>query len=134
MNSAGVHLMQFFCAVFGAVLFLQSGLDKVLDWSGNKTYLRGYFEKSPLRHFLGFQLFVITALEMLAGICSAAGALTLLFGGRPGLAIVGALAGMVTILLLFFGQRVAKDYAGAASMTGYFLSLLVSVGVLAGLD
>jgi uncharacterized membrane protein YphA (DoxX/SURF4 family) len=40
--------------LYTAVLFLQSGLDKVTDRAGNVSYIGGFFEKTPSvrwRHF-----------------------------------------------------------------------------------
>ena len=69
MNSFPLWVAQVLASAFLAVLFLQSGLDKVLDWKGNKEWLTGYFAKSPLRHFPRFLLFNITVLDVvLAGL------------------------------------------------------------------
>jgi hypothetical protein len=46
-------------------------------------------------------------------------------------AYLGALIGGVNIVALFFGQRVAKDYAGAAALVPYFLLALTAIYVLA---
>jgi diacylglycerol kinase len=35
------------------------------------------------------------------------------------------------VLALFFGQRIAKDYAGAAVLVPYFLLVLVAMYLLA---
>jgi hypothetical protein len=48
-------------------------------------------------------------------------------------AFYGALTAGVAILGLFFGQRVAKDYAGAAVLVPYFLLALAGVYLLAEL-
>ena len=41
-------VLQLLAAVFHAVLFLQSGVDKVVDKAGNLEWLRGHFKSSPL--------------------------------------------------------------------------------------
>ncbi len=120
-----VLVIQLAVTLFLAVLFLQSGLDKVFDWSGNKRYLTQHFEKSPLKATVPLLLPVITALEVLAGVCCAGGALLLLFGQGSLVAFVGAALSSVALLSLFFGQRMAKDYAGAGGLVPYFL---LSVG------
>jgi len=33
----------------------------------------------------------------------------------------------VTILILFFGQRVAKDYLGAADLVPYFILIMLGI-------
>jgi hypothetical protein len=127
MSSLSLWVAQTLAAGFLAILFLQSGLDKVLDWKGNKEYLGGYFAKTPLRRFSTFLLLNITVLEMLTGVVSAAGALTVLFTRHSEIAFVGATLAGLNVLALFFGQRLAKDYASAAGMVPYALFAIGSV-------
>ena len=123
-------LAQGFVGAFLAVLFLQSGLDKVFDWSGNKAYVKGYLEKTPMRRFSGFLFFVITMLEVLAGVVSAAGVLSTVLVRETGLGLFGAFLAASSIISLFMGQRLAKDYASAAAMVPYFLTTLVALMLL----
>jgi hypothetical protein len=46
-------------------------------------------------------------------------------------AYLGAVVAGVNIIALFFGQRVSKDYAGAAALVPYFLLVLAAIYVLA---
>ena len=119
--------MQVLTAAFLAVLFLQSGLDKMIDRDGNLQWLNGHFSKSPLADFVIPMLSVITFVEMIAGILSALGALVIFVGGSAFPAFCGALMAALGLLMLFFGQRVAKDYAGAAVLVNYFLLALVAL-------
>ncbi|AEI62098.1 hypothetical protein [Corallococcus macrosporus] len=124
-----VWLLQALCAVFLAILFLQSGLDKVIDWKGNLGWLTGHFAKSPLRGVVPLMLATITLLELAAGALSAAGLVALVATGSAALAFWGALLSAVSLVALFFGQRMAKDYAGAGGLVPYFLLTLVAVYV-----
>ena len=124
-------LAQTFVGAFLAVLFLQSGLDKVLDWSGNKAYVTGYLEKTPLRRVGGLLFFGITLMEVGAGVTSAAGALSTFVLRSTGLALVGAFLSAASIVSLFLGQRLAKDYASAAAMVPYFLVTVVALVLFA---
>jgi hypothetical protein len=119
--------MQVLTAAFLAVLFLQSGFDKVLDREGNLQWLTEHFSKSPLAEFVPRMLSIITFVEVTAGILSALGAFVLLVGGSAFLAFCGALMSGAAILMLFSGQRIAKDYAGAAVLVNYFLLVLVAL-------
>ncbi len=113
-------------AAFLGVLFLQSGLDKVTDRKGNLDWLTGHFAKSPLRSVVGPMLGVMTLLELAAGALSAAGAVQVVLGATT-LAFYGAALSAVSILCLFFGQRVAKDYAGAGGLVPYFILTIFAV-------
>jgi hypothetical protein len=47
------------------------------------------------------------------------------------IAFYGAILSAAAITALFFGQRIAKDYAGAAVFVPYFLLTLVAIYLLA---
>jgi hypothetical protein len=115
-----------------AILFLQSGLDKVFDFRGNLEWLTGHFAKTPLRRFVHPMLLTITVLEKLAGILCAIGLVQLVAQGSTGFALWGARLATLNIVMLFFGQRIAKDYAGAASLVPYFLLCVGTVLLMAG--
>jgi hypothetical protein len=117
-------------ALFLAIVFLQSGLDKLLDWSGNLAYLRGLFAKSPLAGPVGPLLAVITAAELASGALSALGVLGILFYRSTLLAAWGALLSAISLLMVLFGQRLSKAYADAAVIPGYFLVACLGIWVL----
>jgi diacylglycerol kinase len=125
------HLMQIFTAAFLAILFLQSGIDKVVDRRGNLEWLRAHFAKSPLVGIVPVLLSAITILELAAGILSAIGCLAVILLRDTTAAFYGAVLSAVAIIALFFGQRMAKDYAGAAVLVPYFLLTLVAIYLLA---
>ena len=64
------YLMQIFASAFLAILFLQSGIDKVVDHRGNFEWLKGHFAKSPLAGIVPALLICITILEVAAGVLS----------------------------------------------------------------
>ncbi|WP_342379664.1 DoxX family protein [Myxococcus stipitatus] len=122
-------LLQALCAAFLAILFLQSGVDKVVDWKGNLGWLTGHFAKSPLRGVVPLMLGVITLMELASGALSAAGLVSLVASGGATLAFWGAVASALSLVCLFFGQRMAKDYAGAGGLVPYFLLSLAAIYV-----
>ena len=113
------------------ILFLQSGIDKVLDFAGNLAWLEGHFAKSPLKGQVKAMLVVVTVTEIAAGALCAAGTLRLALAGNGEWAVAGAQLSTLNIVMLFFGQRLAKDYAGAASLVPYFILCAAGVLVLA---
>ena len=112
---------------FFAVLFLQSGMDKVVDWKGNLSWLTGHFEESPFSKIVPLLLAVITITELGAGIVCAYGVVELIAFDLNSFARVGILLSAVNLLMLFTGQRIAKDYVGAAVLVNYFLLALASL-------
>ncbi len=107
--------------LFLAILFLQSGLDKVFDRKGNLEYLSGHFANSPLSGLTPLLFLCITILEVGTGVLALLGAAVFAFSGETALAVAASFAAVATFLALFFGQRLAKDYAGAAALVPYFL-------------
>ena len=126
-----VYLTQIFGSAFLAILFLQSGIDKIIDHRGNLEWLQGHFAKSPLAGVVSALLTAITLLELAAGTLSAIGCLILIVSRETTLAFYGAVTSAVALIALFFGQRMAKDYAGAAVLVPYFLLTLVAIYLLA---
>lgn len=118
------------CLAFLAILFLQSGLDKVFNYKGNKEWLEGHFAKSPLKGAVGLLMPVITLLEVAAGALCAAGIVLILLGEGSQIALIGAQLATLSVLALFFGQRVAQDYEGAATLTTYFIICIITVFLL----
>jgi hypothetical protein len=70
---AASYILQILVSAFLAVLFLQSGIDKVVDRRGNRAYLDEHFARSPLAGTVGPMLVVITILEVSAGALSGVG-------------------------------------------------------------
>ena len=128
----GLTLLRALAAAFMAILFGQSGLDKVVDYAGNKAWLTGHFADSPLAGTVPILLPLITLLETAAGLFSAVGVVMLLWSGRPDWAFWGMLLSALSLVFLFFGQRMAKDYAGGATLVPYFILSLVGLGLLMG--
>jgi len=131
-TSAGaVYLMQILVAALLAILFLQSGIDKIVDRRGNLEWLKGHFAKSPLAGTVPDLLTAMTILEVAAGVLSALGCVLVLVMRDTTVAFCGAVISAIAIIALFFGQRLAKDYAGAAVLVPYFLVALVAIYLLA---
>jgi diacylglycerol kinase len=131
MSTQTTFLMQIFTAAFLAILFLQSGIDKVIDYRSNLEWLKGHFAKSQLAGVVSVLLAAITILEVAAGALSAIGCVILIVSRDTTLAFYGAVISAVALIALFFGQRMAKDYAGAAVLVPYFLLALVAIYLLA---
>ncbi len=125
------YILQILVSAFLAILFLQSGIDKIVDRRGNRAYLEQHFAKSPLAGTVGPMFAVVTILEVSAGALSGVGCAVLLLTHDSTVAFLGALVGGINLTALFFGQRVAKDYVGAAVLVPYFLLALTAIYLLA---
>lgn len=126
-DEIGKKLPALLAALFVAILFIQSGLDKVFDWKGNLEWLTGHFSKTFLKRFVWIMLAKLTVLELATGIMSAFGIVYFLITGSTIVIFYATILGALTIIGLFFGQRLAKDYPGAAVLVPYFILLLIMI-------
>jgi len=125
------YILQILVSAFLAILFLQSGIDKFVDRRGNREYLDQHFAKSPLAGTVGPMFALITILEVSAGALSGMGCVVLILTRDPTVAFLGAVVAGINLCALFFGQRVAKDYVGAAALVPYFLLAITGIYLLA---
>jgi diacylglycerol kinase len=123
-------VLQILVSAFLAILFLQSGIDKIVDRTGNLQWLTGHFAKSPLRGLVPLLLTVVTILELAAGFLSGLGSILIILRYGSAVAFYGAVISAISILALFFGQRMARDYAGASVLVSYFLVIITAIYLL----
>ena len=127
-SSVGANFaLQILISAFFAILFLQSGIDKVIDRRGNLEWLTGHFANSPLAGMVPLLLGVITIIELGAGALSMIGCILILLRHDSTIAFYGALLAGLALLALFFGQRMAKEYPGAAALVPYFLVVIAGI-------
>lgn len=124
------HMVPITILAFLFITFLQSGLDKALDWKNNVDWLKGHFEATFLGNTVPFLLGIILVLEIVASVFCGIGIVELLVTGEGQFAIWGAFLSCLTLLALLFGQRVAKDYAGALTITCYFIVAIFGLYIM----
>ena len=71
----------------------------------------------------------VLVLEIMAGVLCVSGIIQLI--AEPavtrGLGFYGAIVSCITLLMLLFGQRLAKDYDGARTIVIYFIPAVLVV-------
>ena len=126
-----LHLLQILCLIFLSILFLQSSIDKIYDWKGNIDFFKSHFSKTIFKNFVFILLVLITLFEFSAGLFSLIGVLEIFyFKSYSVFAVVGSYLSGLCIIMLFFGQRIAKDYVGAASLVPYFIVTLITIYIV----
>ena len=115
--------------LFLIVTFLQSGIDKLVDWKGNVSFITEHFKSSPLKRGVPFLLSIVLILEIIASLCMVYGIYELLSEGTNFYALIGIELSALTLIFLLIGQRLAKDYAGSMSLAVYFT--ITILGLLA---
>ena len=107
---------------FVLITFFQSGLDKIFDWKGNLSWLKGHFSKTMFHNIVPLLLGVVTLLEFVTGVLALMGLVHLLLHDQEIFIFYAALLGCLTLLLLLLGQRIAKDYEGAKTIVIYLIA------------
>ncbi len=113
--------------VFLAVTFIQSGYDKVMDWKGNITWLKEHFAKTQLKNHVPLALFHVLVLELISGVLCVVGCIQLLVNNERTFGLYGGVFSCITLIMLLFGQRLAKDYDGARTIVIYFMPAVMVV-------
>ncbi|MBS00119.1 MAG: DoxX family protein [Candidatus Marinimicrobia bacterium] len=126
-----INLIQSLIAIFISIALIQSGIDKINDRKGNLDWLIDHFSNTIFNNYVPFLLSILTVVELLSGIILITGALFNLLYSNFNILIIGFLLSSVNFIFLFLGQRIAKDYAGAAVIVNYFiLNILGLISIL----
>lgn len=113
--------------IFTIITFLQSGLDKLFNWSGNYEWLTGHFKGTFMGGMVSLLLGIILILEIIVGVLALVAIFTLYLNDDFTLSLWALVLAAITLLMLLFGQRVANDYAGAFTIVGYFLVVIFGI-------
>ena len=116
--------------IFLIIVFLQSSIDKVFDWKGNLSWLKGHFADTPLSDLVPLMFGTILIVEMASSIICAVGLIEIIIYGNTTIAYYGSVLSCIALLMLLFGQRLAKDYEGAKTITVYFMPAVFLVYLL----
>ena len=126
-NYNPIEIMQMLSAIFFSIVFFQSSIDKILDRKGNIEFFEEHFKTTLLNKILSPALSILTFLELIAaGICMFGLFYSLLYQNTDFI-FYGLVTSGIVLLMLLFGQRIAKDYVGAADITIYFILCAITI-------
>ena len=121
-NTASVLVLAFL-----AVTFIMSAHDKIFHWNDNMAWLKPHFEKTILKNFVPLTTGILLAFELIAGIFCLVGIIELYINGGRMFGFYGAVFSCISLLFMLFGQRLAKDYDGARTISIYFVVAILGV-------
>ena len=124
-NVASVLLL-----IFLALTFLQSGYEKIFYWKENVNWLKEHFAKTVLKNQVPLALLHLLILELISGILCVVGVIQLLTKSGREFGFYGAIFSCICLLMMLFGQRLAKDYDGARTIVIYFIPAVMLVNWL----
>ena len=130
MNLFSNYPAEVLILLFLIVTFLQSGIDKLTDWQGNLSFIKGHFKNSPLKNIVPLLLAVILILEIVASLLMIVGVYQLYTSELKEMAILGIELSALSLIFLLIGQRLAKDYAGAMTLAVYFIISIIGLSLL----
>ncbi|CAI8155450.1 MAG: Uncharacterised protein [Polaribacter sp. SA4-10] len=116
--------------LFLIITFLQSGIDKLTDWKGNLSFIKGHFKNSPLKNQVPVLLAIILIIEIAASLLMIVGVYQLYTSELKEMAIMGIELSALSLIFLLIGQRLAKDYAGAMTLGVYFIIAIIGLHLL----
>lgn len=121
------NLAAIFALLFLAITFLQSGYDKFTDFKGNLAWLTEHFSGTFFAGKVSLALKTLLLFEVIAGILCIVGVIEMSISGGTTFGKYGAAFSCITLLMLLFGQRIAKDYDGARTIAIYFIPAILAV-------
>jgi len=130
MNVFLNHPAETLILLFLIVTFLQSGVDKLIDWRGNLSFIKGHFKNSPLKNSVPLMLGIILIMEILASLLMIIGIYQIHTSELKEIAILGVMLSGLSLIFLLLGQRLAKDYAGAMTLAVYFIITIIGLVLL----
>ena len=122
-----VQICQILIALFLSIVMIQSGVDKIIDWNGNQSFLVEHFSKTFLSKLVNPLLLSILILEIVAGVFCLFGSFNSLMYNDSQFIQIGFILVAIDLIALVFGQRIAKDYVGAAVLVNYFILAIIGL-------
>ena len=114
---------------FFLIVFIQSGLDKLLDYKGNLSFLNSLLGGFFSSFLIAFALVFVTILELTSGILCLLGIISFFLEDSTFIGLVGLIIGSFALLVLLFGQRVSKNYDGAKTIAIYFILSIIGIAL-----
>lgn len=116
-----------FVLAFLLIVFIQSGIDKIIDYKGNLTFLKGLFKAFFSPPLITLALVSVTILEVISGVLCLIGIGDFILNDSSFIGLLGLITGSFALLILLFGQRVSKNYEGAKTIAIYFILAMIGI-------
>ena len=119
-----------FILSFFSIVFIQSGLDKVLDKQGNLSFLMDVLKGTFSEGLIKLAFYSVTVLELFSGFLCLVGIAQGLLSESSKIGQAGLIIGSVALLILLFGQRLSKNYDGAKTIAIYFILSMAGLALV----
>ena len=116
--------------IFLLITFGISVLEKFTDWKGTIIFIQNSFKDTFIKKIITPLIIGLLCLEIVTCIFLTTGLCQLVIKGKTDIALLGCVFSGLCILYMLIGQRIAKDYVGATSLTVYFILTILSYKIL----
>ena len=127
LNFNAIEIVQILSSIFFSIVFFQSGIDKVVDRKGNLDFFKSHFKNTIFEKIYSWALTVLMLSELIAASLCVYGFIHSIIYKNTNFIFYGLLVTSFVLLSLLLGQRIAKDYIGAADITIYFILCIITI-------
>ena len=127
LNFNAIEIVHILSSIFFSIVFFQSGVDKVVDRKGNLNFFESHFKNTLFHKVHSQALTILLFFELVAASLCAYGCIYSIFYKNTDFIFYGLVITSFVLLLLLLGQRIAKDYVGAADITIYFILCIITI-------
>ena len=127
LNFSNLEISQILVSIYFSIVFFQSSIDKIIDRENNILFFNEHFKNTIIKKFVPMLLTSLAVLEFFVASLNALAIIYSLLYSNLTFIFYGLLACSVVLLMLLFGQRLAKDYVGAADITIYFILSIITI-------
>ena len=127
LNFNNIEIAQILVSIFFSIVFFQSSIDKINDSEGNLKFFNHHFKGTFFQNYTSISLKLLALLEITSAFLCCFGIFYKLLYHDSIFIYYGLLMIAIVLLSLLLGQRLAKDYAGAADITIYFILCIFTI-------
>lgn len=112
------------------ITFIFSFLEKITALSETKSFFITHFKASFIRSFTTPLLYILLILELVVVFLLSFGLYQYLLLNETFFLLLGLIVTSFSLLSMLIGQRIAKDYQGATSLTVYMIITIIGFCLL----
>ena len=116
--------------IFLLITFGISVIEKLGDWKGTISYIESNFKNTFIKNLINPLIIGLLILEIITCLLIIYGIYGLIFLSSTYIAFLSCIFSGICILYMLVGQRIAKDYVGATSLTVYFILVIMGMFLL----
>ena len=126
-NFNNIEIAQILVSIFFSIVFFQSSFDKINDREENLIFFNQHFKRTIFQNYTSISLTFLALLEIFSAFLCVLGIFYKIFYFDSIFIYYGLLMSAIVLLSLLLGQRMAKDYVGAADIAIYFTLCIITI-------